>query len=121
MKKALKYMKEHKKVRIFSITVISVISLFFIVNFGRYVKDIIVNYITRTQRFYFNSDKLTEDNKEFEIKVHVRKSKRTIVSVYRLISKETEFSQSDLGISLKINYVFEGVIGKSCEIFVKLS
>ena len=39
----------------------------------------------------------------------------------RLISKETEFSQSDLGISLKINYVFEGVIGKSCEIFVKLS
>ncbi|MBQ5337866.1 MAG: sporulation protein YqfD [Oscillospiraceae bacterium] len=39
----------------------------------------------------------------------------------RLISKNIRFSQSDLGISLKINYVFEGVIGKSCEIFVKLS
>ena len=38
-----------------------------------------------------------------------------------LISKKTEFSRSDLGISLKINYVFEGVIGKSSEIFVKLS
>ena len=32
-----------------------------------------------------------------------------------------EFFRSDLGISLKINYVFEGVIGKSSEIFVKLS
>ncbi len=38
-----------------------------------------------------------------------------------LISKKAEFSRSDLGISLKINYVFEGVIGKSSEIFVKLS
>ena len=38
-----------------------------------------------------------------------------------LISKKAEFFRSDLGISLKINYVFEGVIGKSSEIFVKLS
>lgn len=39
----------------------------------------------------------------------------------KVISKKAEFSRSDLGISLKINYVFEGVIGKSSEIFVKLS
>lgn len=39
----------------------------------------------------------------------------------RVISKKAEFSQNDLGISLKINYVFEGVIGKTSEIFVKLS
>ena len=38
-----------------------------------------------------------------------------------VLSKKAEFSRSDLGISLKINYVFEGVIGKSSEIFVKLS
>lgn len=38
-----------------------------------------------------------------------------------VISKKTEFYRSDLGILLKINYVFEGVIGKSSEIFVKLS
>lgn len=39
----------------------------------------------------------------------------------RIISRNAEFSQSDLGISLHINYVFEGAIGKSSEIFVKFS
>lgn len=38
-----------------------------------------------------------------------------------LISKNAEFIRTDLGISLKINYVFEGVIGKTSEIFVNLS
>ncbi len=38
-----------------------------------------------------------------------------------IMSREAEFTRTDLGISLKINYVFEGVIGKSSEIFVKLS
>ena len=48
-------------------SIVSIATLFLIVNYGRYVKDIIDNYITRTQRFYFNSDKLTPDGKEFEI------------------------------------------------------
>lgn len=39
----------------------------------------------------------------------------------RIISKKTEFQRTDLGMLLKINYVFEGVIGKTSEIFVKLS
>lgn len=39
----------------------------------------------------------------------------------KIISKRAEFTQTDLGISLKIHYIFEGVIGKSSEIFVKLS
>lgn len=38
-----------------------------------------------------------------------------------VLSREAEFFETDLGISLKINYVFEGVIGKTSEIFVKLS
>ena len=38
-----------------------------------------------------------------------------------IISRSAEFSRSDLGILLKINYIFEGVIGKTSEIFVKLS
>ena len=38
----------------------------------------------------------------------------------KIISRDAEFSRTNLGISLKINYVFEGVIGKSSEIFVKL-
>ena len=67
LRRSFEYLKTHKKARIFSIAIISVVSLFFLVNFSRYVKQIIENYITRTERFYFNSDKLTIDNKEFEI------------------------------------------------------
>lgn len=39
----------------------------------------------------------------------------------RILGRNVSFQQTDLGISLKINYVFEGVIGKISEIFVKLS
>lgn len=67
IKKAINYIKKHKKLRIASLTIISILSLFLVVNLGRYVKTIIENYISRTQNFYFNSDKLTEDNKQFEI------------------------------------------------------
>jgi len=38
-----------------------------------------------------------------------------------ILARNVSFQQNDLGISLKINYVFEGVIGKTSEIFVKLS
>ena len=61
------YMKNHKKVRYFSIAIGCVISLFFLINLGRYVKKIIDNHLLKTQEFYFNSDKLTEDIKQFEI------------------------------------------------------
>ena len=61
------YMKNHKKVRYFSIAIACVISLFFLINLGRYVKKIIDNHLFKTQVFYFNSDKLTEDIKAFEI------------------------------------------------------
>ena len=61
------YMKNHKKVRYFSIAIGCVISLFFLINLGRYVKKIIDNHLFKTQEFYFNSDKLTEDIKPFEI------------------------------------------------------
>ena len=36
-----------------------------------------------------------------------------------IISRKPEYLQTDLGILLKINYIFEGVIGKTSEIFVK--
>lgn len=61
------YMKTHKKVRYFSIAIGSIISLLFLINLGRYVKKIIDNHLLKTQEFYFNSDKLTEDIKLFEI------------------------------------------------------
>ena len=38
-----------------------------------------------------------------------------------LISRNASFLRSDLGIMLKIHYVFEGAIGTTSEIFVKLS
>jgi similar to stage IV sporulation protein len=39
----------------------------------------------------------------------------------RILARSESISRSDLGISLKFHYVFEGVIGKTSEIFVKLS
>ena len=55
---------------------------------------------------------LEEDAAHFEQNFHAEDT---------IISKKAEFIRDDLGISLKINYVFEGVIGKTSEIFVKLS
>ena len=67
IKKTIEYIKSHKKLKILSIGIISILSFFLVINLGRYVKTIIEDYITRTQRFYFNSDKLTVDNKQFKI------------------------------------------------------
>ena len=61
------YMQKHKRVRYFSITIGCVIGLLFLINLGRYVKKVIDNHLFKTQDFYFNSDKLTEDIKLFEI------------------------------------------------------
>lgn len=67
IKKTINYIKNHKKLKVLSITIISVLSFFLVINLGRYVKRIYEDYISRTQRFYFNSDKLTTDNKQFRI------------------------------------------------------
>lgn len=64
--KFLSFYKTHRKIGVFSIVLGSCLGVFFLVNFGRYVKLIVHNYITKTQEFYFNSDKLTEDFKEFQ-------------------------------------------------------
>lgn len=39
----------------------------------------------------------------------------------KIVSREIVTSETDLGILLKIHYVFEGVVGETREIFVKLS
>ena len=61
------YMQKHKRVRYFSLTIGCVVGLLFLINLGRYVKKIIDNHLFKTEEFYFNSDKLTEDIKQFEI------------------------------------------------------
>ena len=55
---------------------------------------------------------LEESARRFEQNFHAKD---------RILAREISFQQSDLGISLQIHYVFEGVIGKVSEIFVKLS
>lgn len=61
------FFKNHKKIRYFTLVLGSCLGLFFIANFGRYVKYIVDNYLSKTQEFYFNSNKLTEDEKKFVI------------------------------------------------------
>ena len=45
---------------------------------------------TVESEWYLRNPETFIDNKEFEIKVHVRKSKRPIVSVYRLVEEEAK-------------------------------
>ena len=110
--KTLKFLKEHKKARVFSIAIISVFSLFFLINFGRYVKNIIVNYITRTQRFYFNSDKLTEDQKEFAINYW------SGVGSYRITINVNSLDNNLRGAPMPINYTVSCLAetGLSCDL-----
>ena len=55
---------------------------------------------------------LTEKAERFERNFHANDT---------IVARNAEFCRSDLGISLNINYIFEGSIGKTSEIFVKLS
>ena len=61
------FFKEHKKIRLFTIVFGVCCGSFFLINFGRYVKNIVDNHFLTTQKFYFNSNKLTEDNKKYVI------------------------------------------------------
>lgn len=63
----LDFLKNHKKIMFSLVAVITFLSFFLAINYGRYVKDIIEVYYLRTQNFYFNSNKLTIHGKEYEI------------------------------------------------------
>ncbi|MBQ8659273.1 MAG: hypothetical protein IJ475_00335 [Bacilli bacterium] len=61
------FFREHKKIRLFTIVFGVCFGSFFLINFGRYVKNIVENHFLTTQKFYFNSNKLTVDNKNYVI------------------------------------------------------
>lgn len=60
-------MKYIKKYKIIFISLIIIILLPFTITFSRYVYLTAKDYILETKKFYFNSDKLTRDNKIYEI------------------------------------------------------
>ncbi len=66
-KKVIEFMKNNKKIVISLVVIITFLTFFLTINYGRYVKDIIQVYYLRTKNFYFNSDKLTIHGKEYEI------------------------------------------------------
>ena len=63
------YSKKKKlyKRQYFLLFIIILFSISFIYTLGRYATDTSNNFFTRTKEFYFNSDKLTEDNASFHI------------------------------------------------------
>lgn len=65
--KFYKYFRDHKKISISLIVLLSFTILVFALSYSRYVKDTIEMYYLRSQNFYFNSDKLTIHGKEYEI------------------------------------------------------
>lgn len=64
--KFMKYVRKHKAT---SIAVLITLSVFLIVAvaFGRYIRNIIQNYILETQNFYFNSSILNINGKHYSI------------------------------------------------------
>ncbi len=63
----IKFFKEHKKICVALIICVSILGCFITVNYGRYIKNIIEVYYLRTQNFYFTSDKLTINGRNYEI------------------------------------------------------
>ena len=66
-KVSFKFFKKHKKLSVILILVVISLGSFFVINYGRYVKNIIEVYYLRTKNFYFTSDKLTINGKIYEI------------------------------------------------------
>ena len=62
----MQFIRNHKKISII-ILVVLLCFLFVSVTFGRYLYEVINNYILETKGFYFNSSILTIDNKEYSV------------------------------------------------------
>ena len=61
------FFKKHRALSVSLVMIAAVIGSFLVINYGRYVKDIIEVYYLRTKNFYFSSDKLTPSGKTYEI------------------------------------------------------
>jgi hypothetical protein len=61
------FFKKHKALSVSLIILSAAVASFLVVNYGRYVKNIIEVYYLRTKNFYFNSDKLTINGKTYQI------------------------------------------------------
>lgn len=61
------FFRTHKKIATCLIIGVGFLAFFFMLNFGRYVKDVIESYYLKSQNFYFSSDKLTIHGKNYEI------------------------------------------------------
>ena len=61
------FFKKHKSLSICLIAALLMLGSFLVINYSRYVKEIVQVYYLRTKDFYFNSDKLTIVGKTYEI------------------------------------------------------
>jgi len=64
---AFSFFKKHKSLTLSLVIIIMAVGSFLVVNYGRYVKDLVHVYYLRTKNFYFNSDKLTLLGKTYQI------------------------------------------------------
>ena len=62
----MKYVREHKKISI-CVLIVLIIFLIITVTFGRYIKNIVNNFILETKAFYFNSSILSMNGKNYSI------------------------------------------------------
>ena len=59
--------KKYKREQIFIILLIILSLISFVIVFGRYVTNSVNNFFVRSREFYFNSDKLSENNSVYQV------------------------------------------------------
>ena len=62
----MQFIRKHKKISIITAIVLCLL-LIASFTFGRYIYNVIHNYILETKEFYFNSNILTIDDKEYSV------------------------------------------------------
>ena len=96
------FFRNHKYISIFLILIASIALISFAVNFSSYAYNIIRVYYLRTQNFYFNSNKLTLDNKTYEISPWPGTSNQTINITMNSLDNSLKGSSSDINYDVSV-------------------
>lgn len=90
------FFKNHKYIGVLLILILSIVFISFAVNYSSYAFNIIRVYYLRTQNFYFNSNKLTSDNKSYEISPWPGTSNQTIIITMNSLDNSLKGTHEDI-------------------------
>ena len=97
----MKYIREHK---IISISILSVLVVILLIEFtfGRYIKNIVNNYILETKAFYFNSSILKVNDKKMSISNWDGVNSYTLTIDLNNRKNSTRYTTSDISYNIDV-------------------